>query len=279
MTHIPKLLFGTAGIPLSTPNRDTLNGIAHIKTLGLDSMELEFVRSINISQDKAPIIKEHAKTHNVTLTCHGQYFINLNARDDTTLQQSIKRILDASDRANQAGAWSICYHLAYYMKDPPSQVYDKVKHNAKQIVKQLQDNNNPIWLRPETGGKINQFADIDDLIKLSQDVEQVLPCIDWAHHYARTLGNTNSLEQFKTILEKIEKSLGKTAIHNMHMHLEGIEYTDKGERNHVNVSESPFNYKAVLQALKEYNVKGVLTCESPHIEEDAILFKKTYEKL
>ncbi len=279
MTQIPRLLFGTAGIPLSTPNRDTLNGIAHIKTLGLDSMELEFVRSINISEEKAPIIKEQAKQNNVTLTCHGQYFINLNARDDTTLQQSIKRILDASQRANQAGAWSICYHMAYYMKDDPAKVYDKVKHNLKQIVKQLQDNNNPIWLRPETGGKINQFADIDDLIRLSQDVEQVLPCIDWAHHYARSLGKTNSLEQFKTILEKIETSLGKTAIHNMHMHLEGIEYTDKGERNHVNVDECPFNYKAVLQALKEYNVRGVLTCESPQIENDALLFKKTYEKL
>src|SRR3989344_2672469 len=131
MTTIPRLLFGTAGIPLSTPNRDTLNGIAHIKTLGLDSMELEFVRSINISTDKAPIIKEHA---------------------------------------NQAGACSICSHMAYYMKPPPAQVYEKVKHNVKQIVKQLQDTSNPIWLRPETGGKINQFADIDDLIRLSQDV-------------------------------------------------------------------------------------------------------------
>ncbi len=279
MTHIPKLLFGTAGIPLSTPNRDTLNGITHIKTLNLDAMELEFVRSINVSEDKAPIIKEHAKQHNVTLTCHGQYFVNLNARDPLTLQQSIKRILDASQRANEAGAWSICYHMAYYMKDPPAQVYDKVKHNVKQIIKQLQDNNNPIWLRPETGGKIAQFADIDDLIRLSQDIEQVLPCIDWAHHYARTLGNTNTLNQFKTILTKIEQGLGKTALHNMHMHLEGIEYTDKGERNHVNVKESAFKYEEVLKALKEFQVRGVLTCESPQIENDAILFKKTYEQL
>ena len=43
-----RLLFGTAGIPLSTPDRNTLNGISHVKKLGLGCMELEFVRSINI---------------------------------------------------------------------------------------------------------------------------------------------------------------------------------------------------------------------------------------
>ena len=36
------LLFGTAGIPLSTPNRNILNGISHLTTLDLDGMEIEF---------------------------------------------------------------------------------------------------------------------------------------------------------------------------------------------------------------------------------------------
>src|SRR3989344_6223644 len=230
MFPISKLLFGTAGIPLSAPKRDTINSIPYIKTLNLDSLELEFVRSVNITEEKAPLIKQIAKQHDVFLTCHGQYFINLNSQDEKVLRESTQRILLAAQRAHDCGAWSICYHMAYYSGQNTTVVYEKVKQQLKAIVKQLQNNNNPIWLRPETGGKINQFADIDDLIRISQEVEQVLPCIDWDHHYARSLGNTNSLEQFKTILEKIEKNLGKTALHNMHMHMEGIEYTDKGER-------------------------------------------------
>ncbi|MBI2662441.1 TIM barrel protein [Candidatus Woesearchaeota archaeon] len=279
MSLVSTLNFGTAGIPLSAPKRDTINGIPFIKTLNLDSLELEFVRSVNITEEKAPLIKQIAKQHNVLLTCHGQYFINLNSSDEKVLRESAQRILLAAQRAHECGAWSICYHLAYYSGQNPSLVYEKVKQQLNTITKQLKDNNNPIWLRPETGGKINQFADIDDLIKISQDVEQVLPCIDWAHHYARTLGKTNSYPQFAEILTKIETKLGKHALQNMHMHLEGIEFTDKGEKNHINARDCPLKYQEILKALKEFNVKGALTCESPNIESDAILYKKTYEKI
>ncbi len=279
MAKIPTLLFGTAGIPHSTPQHDLLNGIKQVRTLGLDALEIEFVRQIHISPEKAPLIKEEAKKQNVTLTCHGQYWVNLNAQDSTTLKQSVQRILDASRRAHEAGAWSICYHLAYYMKQDKEKVLQQVKEQVKPIIKQLQDEGNKIWLRPETGGKIHQFGDVDELVALSQEVEQVLPCIDWAHHYARSLGKVNTKEQFAEILTKIEKGLGKEALQKMHMHLEGIEFGKVGEKNHLNVDECPFRYQEVLRALKEFKVKGVLISESPNIEGDAWKFKREYGKV
>lgn len=278
MGRIPSLLFGTGGIPNSTPDAGTIAGIQYIRRLGLDAMEIEFVRNVHISPEKAPLVKEEAKKQNVTLTCHGQYWVNLNSSTPQRMQESVQRILLASNRAFDAGAWSICYHMAYYMSIEKEKVYTKVKEQLKPIVKQLQNEGNSIWLRPETGGKINQFGDIDELIKLSQDVEQVLPCIDWAHHYARSLGKLNTQDQFAEILQKMEKGLGKEALQNMHMHLEGIEFTKIGERNHLNVNECPFRYQEVLRTLKEFKVKGVLICESPNLEEDALKFKKEYAK-
>ena len=41
---ISKLCFGTAGVPLSTPDRNIPNGVTHVRKLNLDAMELEFVR-------------------------------------------------------------------------------------------------------------------------------------------------------------------------------------------------------------------------------------------
>ena len=274
-----KLRFGTAGIPLSTPKpHTTLDGIPHVRTLGLDSMELEFVRSVNITEQKAQIIKETAKKNDIMLTCHGQYFVNLNAKDPATIKASVQRILAASNMANKAGAWSICYHMAYYSGSTTQQAYERVKSEVAKIIKLLKDQGNPIWLRPETGGKINQFADIDDLIRLSKEVEQVLPCIDWAHHYARSQGKVNTENEFKNILQKIEKGLGRTALDNMHMHIEGIEFTDKGEKCHKNFAESKFNYSDLMKVWKEFKIKGIATCESPSIESDARLAQQTYEK-
>ncbi len=65
----------------------------------------------------------------------------------------------------------------------------------------------------------------------------------------------------------------------MHIHISGIHYTDKGERHHLPLKESDFNYKDLCKAFKEFKIKGVVISESPIIEADAILMKKTYKKL
>lgn len=278
MQKMDKLHFGTAGIPLCTKDRNTLNGIKTVKELGLDSLELEFVRSVNISKEKTAEVKKTAEQNEVVLTCHGQYFVNLNAVDKRVLEASIKRILDASRIASMCGCWSICYHVAYYSGADQEKVYQIVKQQLKSIIKKLRDEGHEIWVRPETGGKINQFADSYLLIKLAEEMEEVLPCFDFAHQYSRTLGAWNTKEDFRKLLAAIEKQLGKRGLHNMHIHTEGIEFTDKGERNHVDLKDCDFNYKELVRVWKEFGIKGAVTCESPNIEKDALLLKKTYEQ-
>jgi deoxyribonuclease-4 len=194
------------------------------------------------------------------------------------LKASIQRILDASRVAAAAGCWSICYHAAYYSKTDPQKVYDKVKEHLTKITATLHNEGHDIWVRPETGGKINQFADSYELIKLATELDAVLPCFDLAHQFSRTLGKWNTLEDFRQLFTAIEKHLGKRGLHNMHVHTEGIEYTDKGERNHVNLNQCKFNYRDLVKVWKEFKIKGVVVCESPNIEDDALLLKKTYEK-
>jgi len=116
-------------------------------------------------------------------------------------------------------------------------------------------------------------------LKLSQEFDQVMPCIDFSHLYARTTGSYNTYDEFKSILIEVEKSLGKKALIDMHIHIAGIEYGAKGEKNHLTLKESKFNYKDLLKVLKEFKCKGVVTCESPNIEKDALLLKESYKKI
>ena len=39
------------------------------------------------------------------------------------------------------------------------------------------------------------------------------------------------------------------------------------------------NYKDLMKALKDFGVKGVVVCESPNIEDDAVLMKEYYLSL
>jgi deoxyribonuclease-4 len=212
------------------------------------------------------------------LSCHAPFYINLNSEDKKKYHASISYITKSAKITSLCGGWSVCFHAGFSQKQDPEKVYQKIRERIKEIVKGVKEVDDKIWIRPEISGKKSQFGDLNELIKLSQDVEQVMPCVDFSHLYARTNGKNNTKQEFSQILGEIEKGLGKIALNNMHIHISGIEYGEKGEKHHLILKKSKFNYKDLLKTLREFKVKGVVICESPNIEKDALLMKKTYNK-
>ncbi|MBI4146647.1 TIM barrel protein [Candidatus Woesearchaeota archaeon] len=273
------LLFGTPGIPMSTQPRDTMNGIKQVKALGLDAMEFEFVQSVHVNEQFAPQLKKLASDLGVVLTCHGQYFVNLAATEPAKYHASVNRMLSAAKRVHECGGYSITWHMGYYLGRPKPQVHEMVVKGVKEVVKTLKDEGVDIWIRPETTGKETQWGDLQETIKLSQEVEGVLPCVDFGHLHARYNGTNNTLEEFRGILSQIENGLGREALDNMHIQCCGINYGPKGEKNHLNLEESDMNWKDMIKAWKEFKIKGVVITESPNIEGDALLLKREFSKL
>lgn len=152
------LLFGTAGIPITTQKRSSLNGIKRVRELGLDAMELEFVYGVKMSETLAHKIKSIAKQENVSLTAHGPYYINLNSHKKETVQASISRILKTARITKIAGGKSITFHTATYGEAKSESVYKIVRNHLSPIVKILQEEGNDVWIRPETTGKQSQFG-------------------------------------------------------------------------------------------------------------------------
>jgi deoxyribonuclease-4 len=274
-----KLLFGTAGIPISTPEHHTVDGIKHVHALNLAGMELEFVHAITVSKEKAPIVKKTALDNNVLLTCHGSYYINLNSVEQEKVSASIDRVLSCARAAEAAGAFSMTFHPGFYQKDSAKKTFDNIKSQFEIIESELKSTGNKINIRPETTGKATQFGSIEELLELSSQFDNVFPCIDFSHLHARSGGKVNTYDEFRKVLEDSEKVLGKEYLKNLHCHVSGIDYTQKGERKHLVLKDSDFKYKELLRALKDLGGAGLVICESPNIEEDALLLKKTFEEL
>lgn len=272
------MLFGSAGVPRSVKNRSTDRGIRCIAELGLDCMELEFVRGIKMGESAARNIGKLAKEKGIALSSHGPYFINLNAREAEKGTASQERLLDTIRIASLCGARTVVFHAAYYMGDSPDKAYSVVKKNLQDIMHKLKFEQNQVWVRPEVTGKISQFGTLEEVLSLSNEIEGVAPCIDFAHWHART-GKFNSYAEFASILEQIERQLGRAALDNMHIHVSGIAYGAKGEIKHLNLKESDFDYVGLTKALKDFNVNGLVINESPNLEEDALLLQRTYNSL
>ncbi len=274
------LLFGTGGIPHSSSKPKTLiNGIKRIAELGLGCNELEFVYGVRTNDMEAAQVAAAACKYRVRLTAHAPYYINLNAHEHEKLISSQDRLLQTAHIGSLCGAGDIVFHPAFYMKDDPVEVYQRVKPLLSGITAELKRQKKTVMLRPELMGKPSQFGSLEEILALTGEVEGLAPCIDFAHLHART-GKYNSYYEFKSVLNQIEKKLGRSALDNMHIHVSGIKYSSKsGESMHLNLRESDFAYTELLQALKEYDVRGVLVCESPNLEEDAMHLMETYNKV
>ncbi|MBU0953431.1 MAG: TIM barrel protein [Nanoarchaeota archaeon] len=273
-----KLRFGTAGLPIVTEPRNTENGIATVRTLGLDALELEFVHSVNIRPEKAKELKKIANQHDIVLTCHAPYYINLNAKEAEKRNASLQRLLNSCRILSLAGGWSCVVHAAYLLGEPEEKVTQKLIPIFKKIVATLRNEGHDVWVRPEFAGKLAQWASLEGLVTVSEAVDGMLPCIDFAHAHAYTNGKYNHAAEIRELLTTLEKRLGRTCLNNMHIHIAGIAYGPKGERNHLNLADADLKYKEILKVWKEFKLGGVVICESPNIEKDALKLQKQYQQ-
>ncbi len=247
--------------------------------MGLDGMELEFVRGVRMREEKAKKVRKLAEELGLTLTVHAPYWINLYAREREKLEASIKRIYDSARIGAMAGARDIVFHPAYYLGDEPRKVHRQVVSILKDLTARLKEEGIEVVLRPETTGKPSQYGSLEEVLELSAEVDGVLPCIDFAHLHARGGGILLKPEDVARVLDKVREYLGDEALKRLHIHISGIAYGKKGERHHLNLEESDLIWRDILRVLKEYGADGTIVSESPNIEGDALLMKRYWQSL
>ena len=274
-----RLLFGTAGVPNSTVKKNNpVEGVKKIHELGLDCMQLEFAHGVRMKEEVSSALRKASYELNVPLTSHGPYYINLNAREQDKIDSSVERIIQTAKISDLCGAESMTFHAAFYMKDSPYDVFDLVEKSMNVIEERLSRLDIEIELRPELTGKTSQFGSLEELITLTKNVGSVKPCMDFSHLYART-GKYNTKEEISEVLDLLAQEIGKDALNNMHIHVSGISSNSKGDLKHLNLEKSNFNWKAMLEALKEKDCKGYIISNSPNLEDDAKMLKDYYMAL
>jgi deoxyribonuclease-4 len=275
------LRFGTVGAPQTTPKPGgTPLAIAHSRALGLDHLEIAWVQSVRVTDEACAAIKAAAEQHAISLSVHAPYFINLNSQTAELMQKSDERLLMAARKGFLAGARDIVFHPASYHNQPPEKVYERVREKLLELTAILRAEGVTVTLRPETMGKPAMFGTLEEVVQLSREVEGVLPAIDFAHLHARS-GRHNTYEEFRAMLKTVEDGLGRRGLETLHLHLSGIEYGAKGERQHIPLNESDFAYRELLQALIDVDARGTIGVEAPepfHVA-DALTLQATYRRL
>jgi len=273
--------FGTVGAPMETPARPggSVGGIQFSKSIGLDALELGWVQSVRVTEATCAAIKSAGEAHGVALSVHAPYFINLNATDEEW-PRSRKRLMDAAHYGYLAGATDIVFHPGSYFGNDPAEVWKTAIPRLKGCVEELQKNGDKVTLRPETMGKSAMLGSLEDAIEMSKAMPDVQPCLDFAHLHARPGdGTMNTHKEWSRLLETYQRELGEEALKRLHIHLSGIEYGPKGEKNHLTLADADLKLKDLFRALMDFGCAGRILCESPIMEEDALKMKKAWKRL
>lgn len=273
------LHFAVAGVPHSTPRPGgTVEGLKHAHALGITAMELEWVQRVPLNPDRMLEIRETAEQLKMYLTCHAPYYVNLNSPDKTVLAASKKRILDALQMSEIAGIMSVCVHPAFYLGMPPEKAYDNVRRAVADIMKHKAKLFPHVNLGLETMGKVAQFGTLEEVLSISKEFD-IYPTVDPAHMHARTNGLINTTKEWNEMFDLYAEYLGTKSLKTMHMHFSGIAYGPKGEKHHEPLRESDARWKDFIAVLRKRKIEGTVVCESPLLEHDTLLMRKTFDEL
>ena len=108
--------FGPAGYP--SAGKTPEGSLEYTRQLGLDALEVEFVRGARIKPKRAQEIGRKAKELDIRLSCHAPYFVSFNSDNPETKEKSISWVTDTAVAAHNLGAYIIVIHAASYGKSP-----------------------------------------------------------------------------------------------------------------------------------------------------------------
>lgn len=269
--------FGPAGVP---PEFKELKlSIAefprYLHEESLDAFEYQAVRwgpKPQMKKESAEELGANAEKHDVWLTVHGSYFINLCGEDET-IEKSRDRLTSCVTAADWMGAHVVVFHPGFYGKRSPQEALRVCTKAMKGVLERIKALGiTGVYLGPETTGKLSQLGSLNEILTLCESVGQTQPTIDYAHLHARGSGAIKTKDDYAKILCAVENTLGSDVLVNLHCHYTPVEYTKRGEKKHHPMSEPGFgpDFKPFAELIAELGLKPVIISESPLLDRDSI---------
>lgn len=277
-------IFGVAGNSdtyTRTVSKSSVKAPEWLKRIGLDAYEYQCGKGVHVGEATAREIGANAAAAGIVLSLHAPYFINLANPAPESLQKTIGYITSACLAADWMGARRIIIHSGALMKRTRREALDIAKRSLAEVIRACDGQGfGHMTLCPETMGKINQLGDLDEVLELCTLDERLVPCIDFGHLYARSIGALDGEEAMEGMLDRVEEILGPDRAGCFHSHFSHIEFTPKGgEYRHLCFRDPGWgpDFAPLARAVARRGWSPTFICESAGTQsEDALTMKQIY---
>ena len=263
--------------------KSSLQAPEWLHSMGLSAYEYSFGRGISLSMEMAEKIAEAARTHDIAVSTHAPYFINLSNPDPEKRENSFRYIEDSARLVTALGGDRVVVHVGAMMKLTQEEALKNCAQGLKEAYRRLDDLGlSHIHLCPETMGKKNQIGDLSQTLSFCLLDDRFIPCIDFAHLHALGQGALKRTEDFAAVLDQLESTLGMERAKQLHIHFSTIEYTAAGERRHRTFADLDYGprFQHLAPLLKERGYQPRVICESRGtMAEDAKAMMEIYQSV
>lgn len=253
-----------------------------LNKIELNAFEYQCGNGVRISEKDAAALGENCKKFGVFPSVHSPYYISLSSVEEEKREKSVDYILQTARAAKNMGAERIVVHSGSCAKISRDEALFYAGKTLAAAVEALKNEHlDSVRICPETMGKINQLGTLSEVLLLCKNEESLIPCVDFGHLNARTLGGIKTAADYEKLLCEIENEIGHDRLKNMHCHFSKIEYTAGGEKRHLTFEDTEFgpDFEPLAELLYKKGLCPTIICESADtMDSDAASMKEMYEK-
>jgi deoxyribonuclease-4 len=290
------LKLGPAGVPLSCKGRTIVEGMDDITTLGLETMEIQTVRTVqpkHFDQYWQAGVLSH-KT-NFEMNLHGPYYAELlgNKRERSRTLAKMEASIQAAKVVN---ARHIVFHVGPYLGMPRGrEANERAANIFAGVVERVGElwgddtleeqhvafpwlqEDTPALVGIETSGRQELWGTLEEVLEVANHVEGTVPVLNMAHIHARGHGRLRTSEDYGELFDLVREQLGGKTFY---CHFSGVEHRMGNALHYTQVKKSDLKFEPLAEFLAEDGdwLDVTVISDSPLLEHDAMFMLQQYDR-
>ena len=290
------LKLGPAGVPLSCKGRTIVEGMDDITALGLETMEIQTVRTVQPQHFdqywQAGILSWKTEFE---MNLHGPYYAEIlgNRRERNRTLSKMEAAIQAAKVIN---ARHITFHVGPYGSTGPGpEANEQVANVFAGVVDRVRElwgdetkdeehiafpwllEKNPALVGIETSGRLELWGPLEEVLEVCNHVDGTVPVLNMGHLHARGHGRLRTSEDFAELFDEVRERLGGKTFF---CHFSGVEHRMGNALHYTQIKKSDLKFEPLAEFLAEEGdwLDVTIISDSPLLEHDAMFMLQQYDR-
>lgn len=214
-------------------------------------------------------IGDMARRLDVSVSLHTPYYMDLRSDGEVT-EACMDSIRHGGIIVDALGGTVVVTNLGLC----PGSDDGPIRDNLEALMGWWREKGLSPKLGVEVAGHGDVFGSLEQVLDVCDEIEGLVPVVNFPHHHARTCGSLASPGDFQDLIDQVEPYCGG----RIHTLFAGVEHADGCERRLTPIKKGDLKFDALAECMVESRPDITIISSSPLLEHDAMYMRIIYER-